>query len=64
MYVWGSSADYKLGIGKTVSTVDEPLYVEWKAEKAGFYTETGKPAVRYQLTYIDQTKKAKLPKDT
>lgn len=47
MYVWGSAADHKLGIGKNISTVDEPMYAEWKAEKTGFYTETGKPAVRY-----------------
>ena len=64
MYVWGSASDHKLGIGKNINTQDDPIFCEWKVEKAGFYTETGKPAVRYQLSYIEQTKRKNLPRST
>ena len=64
MYMWGSASDHKLGLGKNINTQDEPLLAEWKADKTGFYTETGKPAVRYQLSFIDQAKRANLTKDT
>lgn len=47
MFIWGSAADGKLGLGKDAhGTVNEPLYADWHIEKTGFYTETGQPAVR------------------
>ena len=64
MYVWGSASEHKLGIGKNINTVDEPLYTEWKADKNGFFSESGKPAVRYQLQYVDRHMKGKFTKGT
>ena len=59
MYIWGSATDHKLGLGKVLTSVDEPLLAMWTTEKVGFYTESGKPAVRYQLHYLDPTDKNK-----
>lgn len=56
MFMWGSSSDDKMGILTKQTTVDQPIYAEWRVEKTGFYTETGKPAVRNQLHYIDPIK--------
>ena len=57
MYIWGSASDHKLGLGKVLSSVDEPLRAMWTAEKVGFYTESGKPAVRHQLHFVDSPEK-------
>ena len=59
MYIWGSATDHKLGLGKVLSSVDEPLLARWTAEKVGFYTESGKPAVRYQLHFAESTDHSK-----
>jgi len=41
MYVWGSAADDKLGIGKlgrNISAVDEPFLTDFRAKKVAFQT--------------------------
>ena len=64
MYVWGSASDHKLGIGKNINTLDEPLYTEWKVDKSQFFTESGRPAVRHHLQFVDRNMKGKFPKGT
>ena len=64
MYVWGSASENKLGIGKNINTQDEPLYTEWKVDKSQFFSESGKPAVRHHLQFVDKNMKGKFPKGT
>lgn len=59
MFMWGSATYHKMGLGKMLDTIDQPVQAEWTMEKAGFYTETGKPAMRNQLVWLDP----KRPKD-
>ena len=64
MFFWGSANYHKMGIDKKLTTVDSPIFAEWKIEKTGFYTETGKGAMRHQLQFIDSSLKRALPKGT
>lgn len=64
MFFWGSANYHKMGIDKKVTTVDSPLFAEWKIEKTGFYTETGKGAMRHQLSFIEPSQRRNLPKGT
>lgn len=56
LYFWGSSTDHKLGLGKDIGSVEAPFRTDWRAEKVGFYTENGKPAIRYQLNNVSDSK--------
>ena len=56
MFMWGSAAYYKMGMGKTIGTVDQPTQSEWKIEKTGFYTETGSAAMRYSLSWLEPSR--------
>jgi len=47
MFMWGSANYHKMGINRKVTTIDSPIFAEWKVEKVGFYTETGKGAMRH-----------------
>lgn len=50
-----------MGIDRKVQTIDAPLYAEWWVEKVGFYTETGKGAVRHLLHFLEPNQRRNIP---